>query len=254
LARARRDLDAGRPLAALDRAEKVLAAGPSQAVSAGARAVLDEAVYRAARADLEEGRFEQVAALDRRAAERLPGRSPRLANLVLQAERKIPAEVALARAGSLVDYGYPLSGEVFVKDLPVRDAAAERVEADMKKALERHPGDPRLLLNYGQFLLQFNDYDKAEECFREALRMDVNSAEAHLGLGLVAYERKDYPLALDHFTQAARLAPDAAAPQLNTAICLDVLKRPGEARPYWERAEKLTPDPALRQRIREHLH
>ena len=252
LARANRDLQAGRADQALVQTERLLAKKLTPADQARAKQLLEEAGYRVADAKLRAKDFQEVLEIDHRVA-RLAPDSGRLANLRLQAERGIPAEYALSDAGSLATYGYEMDGSSRRKSLPVIDQTTERLEKEYQTAIAAHPRDAGLLLNRGQFLLSQARADEARRCFETVLAQDGQNPIAQLGLGLSDFEEGKPAAALAHFETAARLDPHSLAASFNLAVCLQALHRPAEAAKCWQQVLRLTNDAQLRARIESHL-
>jgi tetratricopeptide (TPR) repeat protein len=67
------------------------------------------------------------------------------------------------------------------------------------------PVEPRLYLSHGTALLAEEDYERAEEVFRNLLQHVPNSAEAHYYLGMTAVAKGTKLEALGHFEQAISL-------------------------------------------------
>jgi tetratricopeptide (TPR) repeat protein len=208
----------------------------------------EQDAYEAARAELEAGHYDRVVELIGKAADQGID-SGRLANLKLQAERKLPSETALASAGTLLAYGYDLGGVNPDKALPVLDKQTKELLKQWEEAVKRHPQDAKLQENYGQFLLTLGRLEPARRHFEEAARLDTRDADARIGLGLVAFLAEEYDGALKQFEEALRLAPDSVAAHLNAAICLEKLQRPADARRHRRRALELTGDAGLRKQI-----
>jgi Flp pilus assembly protein TadD len=103
-----------------------------------------------------------------------------------------------------------------------------------------------LRLNFGQFLLEQNEFERAAEQFDEAVRLDRTSVLAHTGLGLAVLQQKRPDAAaeaLPHFEAAVKLSPDDPVLNLNLAVCLMRVGRAAEARPYFDKANSLNPEP-----------
>jgi tetratricopeptide (TPR) repeat protein len=249
LVRAAEDLDAGRAEAAWQQLDAWLDAPHAEADRQRARRLLEQAGYALARADLSGKRFQAVRDRVARLAERGVV-SGRLRNLALQAEHAAPVEVALAGKGALLAYGYEPDGNTPGKALPVPD---DRLERQWQQALEEFPGEPLLLVNYGQFLFAQERFDEARERFAAALAADERLPAALLGLGLVAYQGQDYQAALDRFESLLRLTPDSVEGHVNVAMCLERLGRGPEARPHWQQAADATDNAVWRRKIRRHL-
>ena len=257
LARAERELGAGHPHEALVLVEGLWDEGLRGEHRRQAAQLLSEAGYTAARSELAQGEFAAVLETEDRVARRA-GRTAGLANLRLQAQRGMPASVALSQAGRLTDYGYELDGSAPRKSLPILDETVERLDAEFRAALAEFPHDPALLLNRGQFLLELSRYAEAAELFEQVLALqppaDAPSRRwAHLGLGLSHFERGEYAPALEHFRQAGPLGPPDDMLEVNTGIALVQLGRREEARSHFQWARELTDDPLLEQRIDAYL-
>lgn len=252
LAQVSRDLQSGRADVALGRAEQLLGGKLDPATSARTKELLEEAGYRVAGSKLEDRDFKDVLEIEHRVAKHGTD-SARLANLRLQAERGIPAELALSAAGSLVDYGYELDGSSRRKSLPIVDHTTERVDKEYQTTIAAHPHDVGLLVNRGQFLLSQARPDEARPCFGSALAIAPQSAIAHLGLGLVDFQEHKLDAALEHFETAARLDPNSVAAHLNAGVCLQAMNRPKDAMPYWRQVLKTAKDAQLRERIESQL-
>jgi tetratricopeptide (TPR) repeat protein len=253
LARAEADLQRGQATAALGRLEKLLDGPLDEALRERGTELLEHAGYEEARGKLVQSQFQETEDVATR-LDRHGVRSARVENLRLQAVHHIPAEVTLAYAGNLTNYGYDLGGSALPwKKLPILDKATEQQERDWKALVAQHPQDSRLLVNYGQLLLKLSRIEHARDSFAQALRIDPRSVGAEIGLGLVAFERQHYADALAHFKTALRIDPDNAMAVVNAAICLERLGRPTDAQRYWQRARVLLPEGALRQQIDERL-
>jgi tetratricopeptide (TPR) repeat protein len=252
LAQAANELDRGQAAVALNRVEALLATHLDPPTRDRAAQLLEQAGYVQARTELADRRFQGVEETVRRVADQ-GVTTGRLQNLKLQAERRIPAEVTLAHAGALVDYGYQLDGSNPGKGaLPVIDAATERRQRDLQQASASPDRSAAVLVNHGQLLLELRRYDEARKEFTRALEMDPGNAFAHLGLGLTAYEERDFRGAVNQFEAALKLDPDNGAAHLNAALTLERLERPAEAQRHWDRARALIADPDLRGRIDAH--
>lgn len=201
----------------------------------------EQAGYRSARDRLTAGQFHQVGELEQRATQ-LGGRSGRLSNLRLQAERGISGEVALAGNEDLTTYDYQLNGRNPTKAFgPGGDETTERWERNLRAAISEFPNDVSLRLNLGQLLFTLRRCDEAKEQFAKVLEREPSNILAHIGLGLADFEWNEDEQALQHFQDAIAIDAGNFAAQLNAAITLERLKRPDEAQPYFERARALAP-------------
>ena len=239
LVMANRDLQAGRHTAALERVEGYLDENKNLADDdrTEAERILEESGYQLARKSLAGGEFKNVLDIEDRTSRRSVV-SGRLTNLRIQAQRGETAERTLTTKGVLTDYGYERDGHQYVKDLPTFDATTARLEKELAAAVQKHPDSPDLLLNYGQFLIDQNDFERAAEQFTAAVEFDPNSPLAHTGLGLALFQQeKDETIrqALTHFRKAVKLDPNNATANLNLAVCLVRLGKKDEAAPYFEK-------------------
>ncbi len=246
LAMARRDLEAGNHLAAMERMEKYLDANEGLTADDRTEAgrIIEDSGYRIARKELEGGqadRLKRVIDMEARAARR-GGGSGRLANLRIQAERGEDRERTLSERGTLSDYGILENG--FHKDAGIksifndppspRTETNKRVEGELAKAVAKYPDSLDLRLNYGQLLLELYDYERAAEQFTAASKRDQQNPMAETGLGLALYrqgEKSDAADALPHFRKAAALSPSDPAAKENLALCLKRLGRAEESKP-----------------------
>ncbi len=254
LAVAQRDLAAGRPQSAFHRVETIL---DERTLHPQAKALalrlLEKSGYAATLPTLDANKFQEVLDIEHRVS-RHHASSPRLLNLKLQAERGVPAELALVQLASLTDYGYELDGFSRQMSIPIFDQTSERLNRELAQAVGQHPNDVRLLLNYGQFLLSMAQCDKAREQFDAALVQDKGNPLARLGLGLVEFESKNCRKALNEFQAAIEIDPDQLAAYINAAICLERLERSEEAQRYWRQAVQLCKArPDLREQIKARI-
>ncbi len=252
LAMAQSEVARGAHLEALGRIEQLLGRGVAEPLRAAARAVAREAAEKAAGEYLERGEYPQVSPIVTR-GEQLGVATDRLLNADLQAKRGEPAIDSLARAGTLLDYGYGLGGQALQKAFPTFDAAFEHQRQQWNDALRRYPQSALLRVNYGQFLLKSNAIAAAEEQFQEVLVQLPESLDARLGRGLARYERQDYAGALDDFQAVLRLRPQSTAAASNAALASESLRRKEDANRYWRQALPLVTDPKLRDDIEAHL-
>lgn len=251
LAMARRDLAEGRLQVAMERAESLLGKPLSPTRREEAAALLEESVYRAGRDELQQGRFAAVTHLRDRLT-RHGESSGRVANLAIQAQRGVPSEVQLARAGSLTDYGYTLRGYSGTKALPAFDPKTESAREQLAQAAEQYPDSVPVLLNYGQFLLDEAAYDEARALFGRAAALEPQNPHVAMAQGLLAFDEDRIEEALSHFQRAAELDPARADAELNQAIALERLDRRNEARKHFEHAAQLG-DAAMREKIERFL-
>jgi tetratricopeptide (TPR) repeat protein len=250
IAMAQRDLDQGRLGEAFASMETYLSGGRdvSEDQRAKATAILESSGYELARGGLAKGDFGRVSDIEHRVS-RHSGGSSRLLNLRIQAERGETAEQSLSRRRSLVqDYGYEADGKRQIKDfsIPEITPTQRRIEAELLAGIESFPDSLDLRLNYGQSLLDQNEFQRAEAVFAEAIRRAPHSVLAQTGLGLALFQQNrpdTIQRALEHFRKAVDLSPDDARVNLNLAVCLTRLGRETQARPYFKKANSFNPEP-----------
>ena len=236
LAMVERDLEAGRSSDAYKRVTDLLQDGDrlSEEDRDKVSRLQEESGYRTARDRLGKGDFAGVSRIEGAVAEHA-GSSARLLNLRIQAERGETTEHSLAGKTSLTrDYGYERNGERVVKDLvfPQITPTIKRLGDALAEAVSNHPDSLDLRLNYGQFLLEQNNFQGAVTQFVEAVRIDPGSGLAETGLGLALF-RQGKPeatqQALGHFRKAVELEPDSVTARQNLAVCLMRLGEEKEA-------------------------
>ncbi|TXI18139.1 MAG: tetratricopeptide repeat protein, partial [Nitrosomonas sp.] len=156
----------------------------------------------------------------------------------------------------------------------------ERAANDYLSSLQMNADDPGAQVSLGNFYLARGETAKAEQAYREALYLDVNSVPAyvnyadllhkmdrdaegetllheglthqpkasalHHSLGLLQVRNKDLPNALVSFKKATELEPDAAQYSYIYAVALYSAGQPEAARSAVNSALMRTPnDPAL---------
>lgn len=85
------------------------------------------------------------------------------------------------------------------------------------------------------------DFDEAAACYREALRLDPNFAEAYNNLGYVLKEQHRFVEAKVMLETALRLRPDLGPARLNMGIVLHALHDDDQAEDALRRAARLMP-------------
>ena len=68
--------------------------------------------------------------------------------------------------------------------------------------------DARALTNLGCSYYLQRDFDKARDCFMEAVGVDAGCVEAMYNLGLVSAEVRDYDSAVQAFERVIQLVPN----------------------------------------------
>src|SRR5258707_15252328 len=106
----------------------------------------------------------------------------------------------------------------------------EPVRSSLQLALERH---------------ESGDFAEAARMYRESLRLDPTSIEAHNNLGNILQAENRLEEALTHFQEAARLRPDLAAVHYNLGNCRNAQGLFREAASSYRRALAIRPDLAI---------
>ena len=88
-----------------------------------------------------------------------------------------------------------------------RAAQPQRTVADFERAVERAPGDARLLLALGLAYWDRNESSRALEIFQRAVTLAPSSSEAHNWLGVALAEKADLAGAIVMLTKAIALDP-----------------------------------------------
>ncbi len=108
--------------------------------------------------------------------------------------------------------------------------------------MNRDLEEARRLFLEGCCLMAESAPQEAEVCFREALRLDPEFAEAHANLGLLLDEEGKTAEAERQYRRALSLAPDLGRTRLNLGVLLANQKRFLEAEAAYMSALELTPD------------
>ncbi|OVE75479.1 hypothetical protein BVX97_04460 [bacterium E08(2017)] len=109
-------------------------------------------------------------------------------------------------------------------------------------AVKQSPNSPLAHVNLGVILLQDEQYDKAEEELRHALRLNPKQRSAHLNLGIIYNARKQYHQAIEEFLQEIEIRPDYDASYMHLAYTYYVQKDIKKAMEYWQSALKCNPN------------
>jgi tetratricopeptide (TPR) repeat protein len=97
-------------------------------------------------------------------------------------------------------------------------------------------------LGRGDALLQQGDDQRAEQDYREALRLAPGLAEPRYGIGLIYAARGVYPEAIQSFREALAIRPNYPEAYNNLGICLLRQNKRAEAIACFQQALHLRPD------------
>jgi serine/threonine-protein kinase len=123
-------------------------------------------------------------------------------------------------------------------DIYERPGSQESSEAALQRARELAPGSPELRR---WELWHGTDPGRAEEGYRELLRLEPNDSEAWLGLGAVLHSKGEYAEGLRARDRAVTLDPRSDVTVLVSAVGYTSLRRYIEAAEYYERLLEITP-------------
>lgn len=105
------------------------------------------------------------------------------------------------------------------RPLNAQKSAAAPVES-LQAAIQRSPFDHKLRLALGLAYLELNDFPRAHEAFKDAVRLGPNSSEAHNWLGVALMGQSDLPNAIAEFRKAVSLDPKNARAYTNLGSSL----------------------------------
>lgn len=91
----------------------------------------------------------------------------------------------------------------------------------------------------GNAALQAEDYPRAVEHYRMALKFDADAPDIHYNLGLAYYKAGDYEDAAKAFQDAVKLDPAFAEAHLNLALAYDRLYNASAANQHYNRYRDL---------------
>jgi tetratricopeptide (TPR) repeat protein len=117
----------------------------------------------------------------------------------------------------------------------VASASAQTSEQQSTLTAEQHKEE-------GNKYLKEEQYDKAVDAYRLAIKLNPNLAAAYHGLGSAYVNMGRVADALDPMRTAVRLDPNNAIAHLNLGITLASLRRPDEALTELNEAKRLSPN------------
>ena len=129
-------------------------------------------------------------------------------------------------------------------DTPIKPAPSEVEEFDDSLYRNVPESEHSVAYNaaYGQYLLRHGKTAEAKAQFEAALRLNADSVEAALGLGLVAFAKGDFKGALDHFGKLGEYDLSETLQFIvayNAARAARALEEWDTAKTYWEKAKRL---------------
>ncbi|MFW5921438.1 MAG: tetratricopeptide repeat protein [Polyangiales bacterium] len=133
------------------------------------------------------------------------------------------------------------------------DATLDRAEEAYRQAIRLDPSLSNALTNLGNLRYRRGAPDEAEQMYERALAVDPSQPEAAYNLGFLAYERGDVPEAADWFERALRQDPSFADAHFNLAMAFEELGRVPDARAHWSSYLELEPTGPWADIARRHL-
>ncbi|MGD9139950.1 MAG: tetratricopeptide repeat protein [bacterium] len=120
----------------------------------------------------------------------------------------------------------------------------DRAIAEYEMALDGNPNPAPVYSNLGNAYSKKRDYAQAMEYYREALRLDDATVNAHIGLGIAISQTGDVDLGIQHLRRARELQPRSPLPYHSEATVLMGLERYGQAMTVVESGLKAVPGDA----------
>jgi len=115
----------------------------------------------------------------------------------------------------------------------------EDAEAEYREALRINPNSAEAHNNLGVLLCDMGRKEGAEAEYREALRINPNSAEAHYNLGISLYDMGRKEDAEAEYREALRINPNSAEAHYNLGVSLYDMGRKEDAEAESEIAKEL---------------
>jgi tetratricopeptide (TPR) repeat protein len=208
--------------------------------------VAENRVYSRASRLLGQRQFDAVRQSLREAAEQ-GIESDRLRSLEAQAVLEIDHPIGLAAAGQLSDFGFEIGG------VAPRSAAPAEEQQKRQTALAVLRGtdsaEPEIQLNRGHVLLLLDQPEEALAEFRELTARHPDRPLAWLGRGIAQFMLEDFESAEESFRQCLRQDPEHTAAKINLAMTLEEQGKLEEALALWESLPKTALSPDERQQI-----
>lgn len=111
----------------------------------------------------------------------------------------------------------------------------------LQAGLERHPGEPRLLLPLSLLLVETGKADEAEEHLQRVLSLQPLDPEAHRSLGEAYLRQSRLPRAIHHFQQSNRLSDSDQRVHFRLAFLFLIQERLDKAVEHARRAIEIDP-------------
>jgi tetratricopeptide (TPR) repeat protein len=139
---------------------------------------------------------------------------------VLFMQKKYDDAMAKFQAATKLDEKV-LPAEVYMSRLYLQAGDKDNSKKSMVEAVRANKKDLRTRLAAAQWSFDVGKYEQAEEQAREALKMDANSLDAKMLLGVSALYQKEWKVAEEQFLGALMQQPSLFAAQLNAKVYND---------------------------------
>ena len=113
---------------------------------------------------------------------------------------------------------------------------------EIDKQIIKYPNSSILFNIIGAVLAGQNQFDKAVENYKKAIKINPNYAQAYNNLGTVFHQSDKINEAIDNYKKAISLNSDFAEAFCNLGNAIRELNKPTDALPYIKKAIKIKPD------------
>jgi len=150
----------------------------------------------------------------------------------------LKARVLMGIAGTRSDED---GGYSFLKKHSVTSDNVGATVAICENLVRLKPTDARARVLLGDAYAGIGRTYDAVASYQEALGLDANCFEAHLGMGKAQAELGHYPEAIESYQRALRIRPDSADAHLSLGLALSNAGKYEEAMRAFQRAKELDP-------------
>jgi len=128
-------------------------------------------------------------------------------------------------------------------DMAQRKGSYDVAEKHLIKAATLEPKNPKVYSKIGiLYLEQGENWEEAEQSFRQALKHDHDNGFVHNNLGLVLYNQDKYSVACKEFEKAVSVDSSIASRHVNLGLAYMALRQFAKAESSYKRALKLDPN------------
>ncbi|HZQ17589.1 MAG TPA: tetratricopeptide repeat protein [Terriglobales bacterium] len=156
-------------------------------------------------------------------------------------EEKVIASVPVTKGSPASDKPAADVAELFARGVALEEDPRNQLQAiaAYEGVLELDSEHAAAHINLGTLYYNRQDYNAAEEHYRQALRIDSRYALAHFDLGNVLDETGRVAEAVQSYLTALQLAPTYADAHYNLALAYDKMREPRKALKHWQSYVKL---------------